>query len=378
MLVLQEIEGDGQGVEVEGVAVVDEKAVVDALVHLEAHLDGGELGAAGCDVGGAVAKVEHERDAVHDILLRGAVDEGDDDGEGVVGMGDGERGGAVADGGGEEPHGIVGRGAPGEAVDVAEALDVGEDGVDVLMVGGIDKYLAMSEELQFFGHLLLAGEEVLVVGLAHIGEDAYGGLDNLLQARHLASLGDTGLEDGHLVARLHLPYREGDADLRVVALGTGDKPTVGREELDNPVLDDGLAVAARDAHHGVGELRTMVRGEALEGGEDVVDTPDIGLGEVEVAVGGYHELAHARLVEAVDVTATAVALGGNGKEEGAMGRNEGAAVGEQVQYGVVGTAQEGLDGTNDIGDFGSFHFSWGICLMMEWPMRQLRHRRLRH
>jgi hypothetical protein len=34
-----------------------------------------------------------------------------------------------------------------------------------------------------------------------------------------------------------------------------------------------------------------------------------------------------------------------------MGRDEGAAVGEEVEYGFVRAAQEGLDGTDNIGDF---------------------------
>ena len=113
--------------------------------------------------------------------------------------------------------------------------------------------------------------------------------------------------------------------------------------------------------------------KALESVEDIVDTPDVGIGKVDVAIGRHHELAHAGLVEAVDVAAATVALGGDGEKEGAMSRDKCAAVGEQVQNGVVRTTQEGLDGTDDIGDFGSFHNSLGICFMMECPMRQLRH-----
>ena len=55
MLVLEVVEGDGEGVEIEAVAVVDEEAVVDGLVHLETHLDGGELSAAGGDGLGGIA-----------------------------------------------------------------------------------------------------------------------------------------------------------------------------------------------------------------------------------------------------------------------------------------------------------------------------------
>ena len=69
ILVLQEVEGDGERVEVEGIGVVDEEAVVDGFVHLEAHLDGGELCATCRNGFGSVAEVEHQSDAVHDVLL---------------------------------------------------------------------------------------------------------------------------------------------------------------------------------------------------------------------------------------------------------------------------------------------------------------------
>ena len=82
VLVLDKVEGDGEGVEVERVTVIDKQAVVDALVHLEAHLDRGEHSTTGSDGLGSVTQVEHQGNAMHDVLLRGTVDEGNGDGEG--------------------------------------------------------------------------------------------------------------------------------------------------------------------------------------------------------------------------------------------------------------------------------------------------------
>ena len=85
--------------------------------------------------------------------------------------------------------------------------------MNILMISTIDKYFAMGEELEFFGHFLLASEEVLVVGLTDIGEYADGGLDDVLQACHLTGFGDASLEDGHIVLAVHLPDGERDAYL---------------------------------------------------------------------------------------------------------------------------------------------------------------------
>ena len=108
-LVGEVVEGDGEGVEIEGVAVVDEEAVAGAFVHLHTHFDGHEAGAAGGNDIGQIAEIEHQGDAVHDILLRGAINEGDGDVEGcgvlevkggvIVGYRDGEKA-EVAVGGG--------------------------------------------------------------------------------------------------------------------------------------------------------------------------------------------------------------------------------------------------------------------------------------
>lgn len=252
-------------------------------------------------------------------------------------IGDVEVGAVVGNGGGEELHGIIGRGTPGEAVEVSEALDFGNHVMNFLVVGGVDENVAMGEELELLGHLLLAGEEVLVVGVADIGKDTDSGLYDILQTRHLPHLGDAGLEDRHIVLRAHLPDGERHANLRVVALGAGDDAVLGGEELHEPILDDGLAVASGDAHHGDGELLAMGGGDTLEGQEDVVDTPEVGIVVVGGEVGRHHEVAHTTLVETIDIATTRVTLGGDGEEEGAVGLGEGAAVVEEMKDSVVGT-----------------------------------------
>ena len=162
---------------------------------------------------GIVAQIEQERDAVHGIFGRGMVDKGYDEMVLLLLILDGEAGVAVADGGGEEADVVVLASAPGEAPDGAEGFLGDDGGVDVLVVGAVEKHLAVDEELEFFGNFLRTGEEIFVMGLADIGEDADGGLDDLAEVVHFARLGDAGLEDCHLMVGSHLPDGDGDADL---------------------------------------------------------------------------------------------------------------------------------------------------------------------
>ena len=165
-----------------------------------------------------------------------------------------------------------------------------------------------------------------------IGKDAYGGLNDAPQGIHLPRLRDASLEDGQLVVGIHLPYREGHADLGIIAFGIGHDAAVGREELDEPVLDDSLAVAARDSHHRDVEAATVAGGQQLQGGDHVRHLPYIGIGIVKITAVGDHKLAHAGTIKGVHITASAVALGGYGEEQGATDIGKTAAVGEQVLH----------------------------------------------
>jgi len=365
-VVLDEVEGDGEGVEVEAVGVVDEEGVVDGFAHFEAHGHGGEAeAAAGYGVGGAAEEAE-EGDAVEGVLDGGAVGKGDGDLEGLAEMAEGEGGGRGGGLGGEDLEGVGVGVAPGEAAEGAEGVELGEGGVDVFVVGAVDEGLAVGEELEFFGYFLLARDEVLVVGLADVGEDAYGGVDDAAEVFHLGGLGDAGFEDGEFVGGVDLPHGEWDADLGVVAAGAGDDAAVGGEELDDPVFDDGFAVGAGDAYDGDGELGAVVGGELLEGLDGVGDGPEVGVGaEGELGgvdglgVGGDDEVADAALVEVEDVAAAGVALGGDGDKEGAWEVGGAAAVGEEVEDVAIGVGHAGLGVAQDGGYFVGFH-----CVMI--------------
>ena len=149
---------------------------------------------------------------------------------------------------------------------------------------------------------------------------------------------------------------------------------VGREELDNPVFDDGFAVAAGDADDGDGELRTAVGGQALQGGDHVVDHPVVGIGMTQFASLGHHEVAHATRIQVVDILAAAgVALGRDGEKEGGGRRREASAVGKQMEYITLGQNNLSRERLYDGGYLLGFH---EVCFIMWWPMRQSRQRRL--
>ena len=228
MLVLHEVESYRQRVEVHTVAVVDEQTVVDAFAHLEAHCHRRQRAATGGDFLPVVAKVEHQRYAMHSVLDGGTVYERYLDGSyRLAFVADVEDCRMLFDDGFVQLHHVFVRRAPGEAVQTVQALLLGDDGMYVAVVEAVDEHLAMGEELQLFGNFLMPCKEVLVVGLTYVGEDAYGWLYDIAQGLHLAGLGDTGLEDRHIVVARHLPYRQGDADLGVVAFGACGNVMVG-------------------------------------------------------------------------------------------------------------------------------------------------------
>ena len=339
------VECDGQGVEVEAVGVVDEERRVEGFVHLETHGDGRKAQAPLRDGLGIVAEIAEEGDAVERVLDGGTVGEGDGEVERLTRTEERKAGVVVADVDAEDLDGVAVGVAPGEAADGAEAFELRDGGMDFLVVGGIDEGVAVGEELQLLGNLLLAGEEVLVVCLSDVGEDADGGVDDSAEVLHLASLGDASFEDGELVGFVHLPYGEGDTDLRVVAAGRGDGFAVFGHQLEYPVFDNGLAVGTGDAHHGDVEKAAAVSSKQLEGGDDILDVPEVGsatLGELRRirlgSVGRDDKVAHTAFVEVLHIAAAGVALGGYGKEKAARKVGRATAVGEKARdvAGVVG------------------------------------------
>ena len=145
--------------------------------------------------------------------------------------------------------------------------------------------------------------------IAKIGQHGNGWLDDVAQGQHLTGLADTCLEDAHLGIIVHEPHREGHTDLRVIAAWTAGDIELGREQLVEPFLDHGLAVAARDADDRDVELVAVALSEALQGFERVDDFQEVGIGIVDSITGrhvGDHKVADTTAVELRDVVMSIV------------------------------------------------------------------------
>ena len=200
-----------------------------------------------------------------------------------------------------------------------------------LVVAVVDDAVAGFQQDELLEAFLLDGLEPLLVSLADVGDESQRGFDNLLEVYHLVGLGDTGLEDSHLGLGPDLPYREGYADLRVVAAGRAHGVVVGLEQLVEPLLDGGLAVTARDADDRDLEAAAVCGSQLLQGGERVLDDDEVGPVHLLFAGNGVldHKVAHSFAIEVLDVAVAVVALGHEGKEERLLGEGERPAVGEQ-------------------------------------------------
>ena len=126
--------------------------------------------------------------------------------------------------------------------------------------------------------LLFEVDEILLMGVADRGEDHHVGADDALQTLHLAGFRDARLEDRQLLVALDHQHRERHAQLRVVALGRAVVFHSPGQLLGDPLLDDGLAVRAGDAHDRAAELRPVVGRQALQRANGVVDAHDAAAG----------------------------------------------------------------------------------------------------
>ncbi len=155
----------------------------------------------------------------------------------------------------------------------------------------------MLQEVELLAGLLAQIAEILVMRMAQIGDDADGGADDTLQPHHLPGLGDACLKQGQSMLGAKFPNRKRHAHLRVVALRASHNVHIGREQLMQPFLDDGLAIAACDAHHGDIGGRTLGCSNALQGSERIVHRKEDG---IRAAV-GMEILEHHKSADALGI-----------------------------------------------------------------------------
>ena len=335
----QEVEGYRQRVDIQTISIIHQLTAVYAVLHFETHGHGQQTLGFALDVGQSPAQIEQQRDAVHGVLNRAVVGKRNVGCKIIALVTYCKRGIMLCSLGIEQSHRRFLRHAPSKTLQGAEFLVVFEGVDDVGMVLTAYKHFAIGEETQFFGNLCLKAGEILVVRLSDICQHADGRTHNILQTRHFAGLGDTCLEHCKVIFGTHLPNGERHANLRVVAFGARNDVVSFREQLHNPVLDHGLAVAARYSHHGNAVLLATALGQSLQSGHHIIDYQHVGtfesgnaIGESLALAGGKHKAAHPFAVKLVNVTATRVSFGGDGEKQSGVGTREGTAVGEQSGY----------------------------------------------
>ena len=96
-----------------------------------------------------------------------------------------------------------------------------------VVISIVDDDLGIMKQLQLLHALLFQRTEVLLVRSPDRGQHTNGRLYDVMQRLHLTQLTDTSLEQSYLCLFVEQPDRQGDTDLRVVALGRTGHDMVG-------------------------------------------------------------------------------------------------------------------------------------------------------
>ena len=105
-----------------------------------------------------------------------------------------------------------------------------------------------------------------------------------------------------------------------------------------PLLDDGLAIAARDADDRDVKLLAVAFCQSLQCFQRRWHFEVVGVGLGRVGHLADDEVAHSATIELADVAVSVVFLGAYGKKEGFLGEGQRTAVGQQPVDACVGLA----------------------------------------
>ena len=216
------------------------------------------------------------------------------------------------------------------------ALDKRGNGVGhQRVIGAIDDALAAVQDLGFFLSLLLHGFKSVIVLAAQVGDDAYGGTDHRMQIIHLVDGRNACLDNRQVGIVVDVPQRQGHTDLGIVAAGRPHDAVIVLEQLVQPLLDSGLATAARDADdRQLAETTAMKCRQCLQGVERRFHGNEVGsgaLGGSEI-IAGNDKITHALVIQVGDVIVSIICLGAQGKEYRLFGLGERTRVGQQLAH----------------------------------------------
>ena len=177
----------------------------------------------------------------------------------------------------------------------------------VAVVGIEHNGFAVGKEFGFFGSFLLHRVEVFAVLVGERGEHAQSGANHCLESCHLTGLRNASLDDGNVGGFVDFPQRERHANLRVEAARRAHGAKRRGEQLVQPLLHAGLAAAAGDGNHRYVEPAAVISRQLLQRLQRVGRNDIVGVGRQPLGAFN-HKVAHAQLIEVVDVAVPVVVL----------------------------------------------------------------------
>ena len=111
--------------------------------------------------------------------------------------------------------------------------------------------------------------KALQMRLAHIGDEAVGGLGNGQQRFEVFRMAGAHLNDGDLGILPYLEDTQRNADIVVQIAFRSHHAVFGRQDAADELLGGGFSVGTGKADYGNGELLPVVSAQCLQGGQGV-------------------------------------------------------------------------------------------------------------
>ena len=100
--------------------------------------------------------------------------------------------------------------------------------------------------------------------------------------------------------------------------------------MDKPILDNRFTIAAGNGNEGISVLLAMIGSNTLESLDNIIHMPNIGVRIGGLKVDRDNKRTDTFAVEAINIAATGVARGRNGKKQSALRFKQAATVGEEM------------------------------------------------
>ena len=159
------------------------------------------------------------------------------------------------------------------------------------------------------------------------------GLYTLCEGFHFTRTRYTGLYHSKTRGGIKFPHRQRHANLRVEAAWRTGYVRQRFHELENPLLESGLAPASGYGENPSGES-VPASGHLLESFYGVGNNEEIGIGTFAECVrhAVHNKITHAPRIEVSYKAVTVIAFGGDSEKQGILGRLQRPRVDEEVAY----------------------------------------------